>query len=529
MKRVYILGAGRMQLPAIDIAHAFGWEVVCADGNPEALGRDRADYFESIDLKDTEALAGSVVRWKERRGLDGVFTAGTDFSIAVAYAAEKAGLPGIPVDCARRATDKFLMRETLAQAGLAVPRYCGVAGVGQAQAALEQVGLPAVVKPVDNMGARGIRRVDTWSELVAGIEAALTLSRSGRAIVEEYLEGPEFSLDAIIWRNQFTLCGIADRHICFEPFFIEIGHTMPSAFPVNEQQEVVDIFRRGVEALGLQEGAAKGDIKLTPRGAVIGEIAARLSGGYMSGWTYPLASGVEPTAGALRIAVGLPPGDLSPRFAHFCAERAFFSIPGCLASVEGFAPEAAEAAFLLSREGDELEFPRNNVEKCGNFICRDPKREAAIHRTEEAARRVLLRLEAGNPRTLSFLRGSTDPLVPDAFVLEGVGNQSGLAALPPAATLYSVKRDGFLIPRLPDLEGEAATDWLGRSLPEALTMVMDAVDQSVPVRLSDDAGNVGRGFWRALLRGSVQGGLWYLDSLIGEARIGETAGVGGPW
>ena len=138
-----------------------------------------------------------------------------------------------------------------------------------------------------------------------------------------------------MYRGHVTVCGIADRHISFPPAFVEIGHTMPTDLDTAAVRQIEDAFESGIRAIGIDNGAAKGDIKLTPRGAMIGEIAARLSGGYMSGWTFPLSSGVEVTEAALNIAVGLPPGDLTPRFSRTCAERGIISIPGVVASVEG--------------------------------------------------------------------------------------------------------------------------------------------------------------------------------------------------
>ena len=509
MKRIYILGAGTMQIPAIDSAHGFGWEVVCADGNPRAAGREKADYFEHIDLKDEQGLARSVCAWKSSPGLDGVFTAGTDFSAAVAYCAEKAGLPGIPYKNALKATDKLLMREAFDSAGVPSARFRGVSSAAEGAAALEAVGLPAVVKPVDNMGARGIRRVDDAADFMTALDEALSLSRSGRAIVEEYLEGPEFSLDALIYKGSFTLCGIADRHICFTPYFVETGHTMPTALTSAEREPLVEVFRRGAAALGIESGAAKGDIKLTPRGPVVGEIAARLSGGYMSGWTYPLSSGVEVTAAALRIAVGLDPGDLTPRKDHTCVERAFYSIPGRLSAVEGFGTDGAAAAFLVSQRGDEVSFPRNNVQKCGNYIYAGPERDRAVQEAEEACRRVLLRLEAGHPETLKFLRRQSYPWVPDAYNLHRSDNLYRLKELPLAPDGKSIRSEGLKVPLLPSLDDEKSTDWLGRGIPEALK----ALARAAEAELCPEEGNVGRPFWTAFLRGGLQGGLWYLDTL----------------
>jgi biotin carboxylase len=314
VKRIIILGAGIMQMPAIRIAKARGWQVIVVDGNPRASAREMGDRFETVDLKDRDGLLILARRYAESTGLDGIFTAGTDFSSSVAWVAEKLGLPGISYATAMKATDKCLMREAFRAAGAPSPRFACWTGQGDPGALLSaDLGFPLVVKPVDNMGARGVQRVDDAQALGEACRAALPLSRSARVIVEEFMEGRELSLDAIVYRGRVTVCGVADRHIFFPPRFVEMGHTMPTELDPATVTEIEAAFASGIRAIGIDNGAAKGDIKLTPRGAMIGEIAARLSGGYMSGWTFPLSSGVDVTGAALNIAVGLPPGDLAPR------------------------------------------------------------------------------------------------------------------------------------------------------------------------------------------------------------------------
>jgi len=234
MRSILILGAGFMQGPAIRIAKAKGYRVYAADADPNAAHAGSVDEFLHIDLKDKEALAGAAAGIS---GLAGVFTAGTDFSASVAYVAERLGLPGIPYEAALDASDKARMRSRLREAGVPVPDYA-FGGSGDDPAALaEAVGSwPVVVKPVDNMGGRGCRLARSVSELRDAWADAAAHSRSGRAIVEAYLDGPEFSLDAVVRDGRVALRGVADRVVVFEPYFVEMGHTMPTSYG----REVVD-------------------------------------------------------------------------------------------------------------------------------------------------------------------------------------------------------------------------------------------------------------------------------------------------
>ncbi|MBN1835866.1 MAG: ATP-grasp domain-containing protein [Spirochaetales bacterium] len=526
---VLILGGGIMQLPAVRIAKEMGWDVSVAALRIDEPIAALADRCVEVDLSEPRAVEAEARRLMSASGLDGVFTAGTDFSTTVAWVAERLGLPGIPYTAALDATDKARMRARLREAGVPCPRFAvvpaGAAGEAGSRAAGlsgEELSFPMVVKPVDNMGARGVRRVDTEQELQEALVGAWGQSRSRRAIVEDYLEGPELSLDAVIYDGRVTICGVADRHITFAPWFVEMGHTLPSALDPGIVREAQEVFGRGVRALGLKHGAAKGDVKITARGAVVGEIAARLSGGYMSGWTFPLATGVEVTAAALRLAVGLPPGDLSPRVRHVSAERAFISIPGRVLSVSGLeearAVEGVREVFLRVHAGQELELPINNMGKCGNVISAASTREEAVGAAEQAARRVLVRLEPGFESTERFLseapgEGRAAFAEVSARLLRAVG----ALPEPPARLPEPGQPLRLLVP--PGLETEQARDWHSGTLAETVQAVCRATGAQPLGESAAEAAHLGRAFWRALLKGGVQAGVYVVDSLRASGGV----------
>ncbi|MBU0926210.1 MAG: ATP-grasp domain-containing protein [Spirochaetes bacterium] len=530
MKSILILGAGVMQGPAIRIAKSKGYRTYAADGNPDAANAASADGFLHVDLKDKEALTLAA---KGIAGLAGVMTAGTDFSASVAWVARELGLPGIPYEVALDASDKARMRERLAAGGVAVPAYAYGSRMDDPEELASRVAaLPLVVKPVDNMGARGCRLARTIGELREAWDDAVANSRTGRAIVEAYLEGPEFSIDAIVSGGRVALRGVADRAVVFEPFFVEMGHTMPSAYGPEVLSEVVAVFEKGVAALGIRDGAAKGDIKYTRSGAFVGEIAARLSGGYMSGWTYPYSSGIEATAEAIDIACGVEPAMREPTLSLACSERAWISIPGTVASVAGLDAaarlEGVRDVFARAGAGDRVVFPCNNVEKCGNVLAVAPDIATADRLAEAAARSILVRLERGDARTAGFLRGEGR--------IRGPGGSSwppeaytGLSAM----TLASLdKMPGMLracanpatvsIAPLQGVEGETALDWQGRGIVESLQAVAALTGATVGAH---GEAVLGSSFWRALFRGGYQAGAWVVDGVVAGGSAGTGAGA----
>ncbi len=503
-----------MQLPAIRIAKAGGWRVIVAAKEmcPEAA--ELADHVEYVDLRSAGRIALVARKYRRKYGLDGVFTAGTDFSITVAQTAEELGLPGISFETAFAATNKARMRAVFAEHRLPGPRFYEITSLKNCREADSNLSFPVVVKPVDNMGARGVRRVDTKEELATAVEEAMEHSAAAAVIVEEYLQGDELSLDAVVYNGKITICGVADRKIRFSPYFVEMGHTIPTAIDEQLTDQVINLFKRGIRALGINLGAAKGDIKLTPQGPVIGEIAARLSGGYMSGWTYPYSSGVEVTEAALNIAVGLPPGELRPLAGRTAAERAFISIPGIISSIEGLlAAERVQGIrniFLSRAPGSKVNFPTNNMEKCGNIISCAAARSKAVELAEKASRSIFLRLAPDNSDTESFLFGEEGE---SAYSITERENISALKALPPFIEPQTEKSSGIAVISLPALEREKGKDWHELPIFEAFQRALALSGACLRKEAAPDKLNLGSLFWRVFQKGGVQGAVYLIETI----------------
>ncbi|HUH15297.1 MAG TPA: hypothetical protein VML35_05385, partial [Gaiellaceae bacterium] len=137
MKTVLFVGAGRHQRRAILRAKELGLRVVAVDRNPDAPGLQTADDGEAVDFTDVAAVT-EVAR---RHAVDGVLTVSADRAVpVVAAVAEALGLPGIGMETAHLMTHKIAMRRTLADAGVAQPRFAGARDMQSARAALEAVG-----------------------------------------------------------------------------------------------------------------------------------------------------------------------------------------------------------------------------------------------------------------------------------------------------------------------------------------------------------------------------------------------------
>lgn len=538
MKNVLILGAGLMQTPAILSAKELGYKVCVVDADEKAVAIPKAHEFRKIDLKDKEGILEYALELQKNGGLECVFTAGTDFSASVSYVCEKLNLPAHSFTAATNASVKTQMRQCFSESKVPSPKFFKVSKSDLDDSLLRNIesaiSYPFVIKPVDNMGARGCRMVRNQKEFLPALQVAIECSRSGFAIVEEYMEGPEFSIDALVYNGTFTVTGFAIRHIKYEPYFIEIGHTMPAVLEKSVHDQLISVFALGAKALGLTCGAAKADIKFTSKGPMIGEIAARLSGGYMSGWTYPYASDLNLTKQGLLIACGKEPEaliqnrvpvDYEPsQLCNFLekpyelyevpckrtsAERAWMSIPGTVQYIENISEFTDKAVFdTLPRAtvniGSEVNFPRNNVEKCGNIIAVSHDSNVAVQAAEDAVSNIFITLQPNTKATEDYLKGyensDEEAFPPYAFgkISEDVFEQI-------SGTIAANKKIQECIPELfKSSEYINRIDWNFNTI---LTTAKK-FDELRPVHPQLDA----KKFWKAVMRGGIQAAVYISDS-----------------
>ncbi|WP_039947954.1 alpha-hydroxy-acid oxidizing protein [Leptospira fainei] len=371
-KTILIVGGGLLQVPIIQTAKTMQLRTIVADMNPEAPGLKICDLPLVMSTKDIEGMVRESKKLATTIKVDGVITAGTDASMTVAAVSNALDLPGIRFVDAEAASNKVKMRERLKKAGVPIPGFAAIWSIQDTRDALEFLKFPLVMKPADNMGARGVVKVNNREELQAAFKHAKKYSPTGEMILEEYMPGPEVSVDALAWDGNYAITGIADRIIEREPYFIEMGHNMPSALSESVLKEIEDVMFRGMKALGIHRGAGKGDIKVTPDGVKIGEIAARLSGGFMSAFTFPLSSGINLNRAAILIALGEEPDNLEPLYKRVSIERALLAPKGKLLAIEGFEEakkiDGVTDIFLLHKIGDIIPEPTNNIEKTGHVI-----------------------------------------------------------------------------------------------------------------------------------------------------------------
>jgi biotin carboxylase len=251
----------------------------------------------------------------------------------VAAVAAELGLPGIGVETAHRMTHKVAMRRRLAEAGVPQPRFAALRTLSERRRALDEVGLPAVLKPADSGGQRGVFRVDSAEDVEAHLHEAIAVSPTGEAILEEFVEGTEMNGIVIARGGEPFPLTLSDR---LRPPGIGFGvgwiHVYPATAYGHRLEESERIAAHTVKALGLENGIAFPQLIAAADGrVVVVECAARIPGGQMADLVRH-AVGIDLVEVQLRLALGqeLPDELVRPRFEQPLAIRFLTAAPGPL-------------------------------------------------------------------------------------------------------------------------------------------------------------------------------------------------------
>jgi biotin carboxylase len=395
MSTVLFVGAGRHQRRALRRVKELGARVVTVDRNPEAPGLAHADVGEVVDFSDV----GAVAEVGRRHGVDGVMTFATDRAVpVVAGVAERLRLPGIGTETAHLMTNKIAMRRRLAEAGVPQPRFAALRHVREVRSAADAVGFPAVLKPADSAGQRGLSLVASIEDVERRLHAALAQSTDEEAILESYHPGLEVNGLLVARDGAVTVITLSDRRRPPGPGFgVAVAHIYPSTLFGDSLGEVERVGRSTIHALGLRDGIAYPQVIWGDDGvARLIEVAARIPAGQMDS-VARYGVGVDLIEIALRQALGEPVSDelVAPSVQQPLAISFLTAEPGPLPTgklvrfdgldkVLAF-PGVVEAD-LYFQEGETIRPVQVDGDRRGYVIAVADTNLEAVERAEAAAR-----------------------------------------------------------------------------------------------------------------------------------------------
>jgi len=302
MKKIVIIGASDLQNPLILKAkemgyetHVFAWQ--CGD-----IGEQTADYFYPISIVEKEQILAQCRIIQP----NAVASISSDLAaITVNYVANELGLPGNPPETAFIATNKYAMRETFRAAGIPTPAFAKV-GPEDDLAAVYAMRLPIIVKPTDRSGSRGIYKLNSFDGLKEAIAASSAVSFERKAIVEEYIEGNEYSCEYISQHGRHHYLTITKKFTTGAPHFIETGHMEPADLDEETCQNVQTHVMKALDALHVTTGASHAEFKVLPGTKEIRliEIGARMGGDCIGSDLVQLSTGYDFVGMVIRAAAG---------------------------------------------------------------------------------------------------------------------------------------------------------------------------------------------------------------------------------
>lgn len=378
--RLLVLGAGPAQLGLLEAARRRGLWLAVVDRDTAAPGFRHADRRCILSTEDEQAIE----RLADALGIEGIVAPGTDWPVAVAARiAARLGLAH-PIDpqTAVLATNKIRQRERLAEAGIPQPRSFIVGG----EDPLPDVAFPCVVKAPDRQGQKGLTLVREPAELGVAVDTARSAARSGLALVEELVDGPEVTVVGFSVGGAFTPLTVTDRVVADPPAFgVALAHVWPS----HGGGQSPDVAGEAVSALGIENGPSYTQIRIGPAGPQVIEVAARLGGGH-DAELVELATGVPLNDLAIDAALGLPVEAPAPdALVGGAVTRFLVSPPGVLQEVEVPEGLAGVERVRIYREPGYVFTPlRRGSDRAGAVLVQGGTRDEAVTRANAAADRI---------------------------------------------------------------------------------------------------------------------------------------------
>lgn len=288
-KKLAILGASYLQKPLVEKASEMGIETYVFSWEEESVVREIADRYYPVSILDRERILQEC----KAIGVHGITSIASDLAMpTVNYVASMLGLVGNSMGAALRSTDKYEMRKTFKAAGLSCPVFelYTEPKVREKKA----FSLPLIVKPVDRSGSRGVTKIESFDRLEDALELALQNSIKGMAIVEEYMDGREFSVEMISYKNEHHFIAITEKVTSGPPHFVETEHHQPAQLPAEVENRIVKLVRRGLNCLGIQNGASHSEVIWMDSGEIrIVEIAGRMGGDFIGSHLVPESTGFD--------------------------------------------------------------------------------------------------------------------------------------------------------------------------------------------------------------------------------------------
>ena len=365
-KAIMIFGVGELQKSIIERAKKMGLFVVGIDPCTDAFCRASVDAFEVVGGQDYEGTLAVAHKYN----ICAIATAATDKPLVMmSRIAKKLNLPFYSEETAEISTDKFRMKECFRKAGIP----CANGGLIKSIEEAEGLVYPVILKPRDNSGSRGVIFCNDKSELEAAFNEAMQYTRLDSVLVEEFIEGQEYSIESIHYNGKSEVIQFTEKRTTPFPYNVELGHIQPANISDEHKEQIRKIIADIAIALGFENCPSHTELKINKRGIFIIETSPRLGGDYITSTLTPLSTGVNIEDQLLNIALGKEVDTNTGRTERASAVH-FFSLPeGTITSIDQQIEtvkewDGVEQFDFKLKPGDKVNKITSSLNRYGQFI-----------------------------------------------------------------------------------------------------------------------------------------------------------------
>lgn len=292
--RLVILGTNEYQNPLIVRAKELGFETHVYGISSGQIGEKTADVYHPINIMDYNAL------WEDVKTLDPIGV--VSIASEVAMHPQNFLLRKLGINCnsewtEKVTTNKYLMRQAMKDAGIDSPNFMLVHNGMTLEVIKETIKgfiFPLIVKPIDLSSSRGVYKIDTEDNLEVGLNYAMSWSEEKKIILEEFVEGPEYSGDSIAFEGKYKLLAITEKHTTGAPHFVETGHLQPAPLSKEVFNKVEEVLYNAFAVLKIEYGAIHPEFRITPEGRILFmEIATRMGGDCIGSDLVAISTGMD--------------------------------------------------------------------------------------------------------------------------------------------------------------------------------------------------------------------------------------------
>lgn len=392
-KKIMILGASILQLPAIIRAKEMGLHTIVLDSNDSSIGFEIADEKHLISTNDIE----SAIQLARRIKPDGVITMATDRPMrTVAAIGEELLLNTISSDAAMKATDKLLMRKQLQKDKLPIPKYFKIYTLKDFLDVTKLFEKDFIVKPSDSSGSKGVLLCNNDSNLEEIYNSAKKYSISGNILLEEFMEGPEVSVETLTFAGKTKVIAITDKYKSQLPYFVEMGHSIPSQLDMETKLKIEKLAIQAVNSIGINVGPAHTEIIVTNEGPKIVEIGARLGGDHITSHLVLLATGVDMVEATIKISLGQVP-NLKDSLFKGAAIQYFGGKNGIINKIDNFEEfeklSGVQEIIINKKVGDTILDIQSSNDRLGHVIIKKSNAKEAVLACKKIISKIKIEIE----------------------------------------------------------------------------------------------------------------------------------------